>query len=126
MVKKVVTLTNPAREFGFATYVGQLFNIINTHHSGWLISPCLFFFFLFFLFFFFLASWLLASRISPSEEEEREEDMMGEEGKGSIRGWCSCGGEFSWATIGEFRTKGVENNHTGNPTVKPGRFNVAM
>jgi hypothetical protein len=27
---------------------------------------------------------------------------------------------------GEFGTKGVENNHTGNPLVKPGRFNVAM
>jgi hypothetical protein len=86
MVKKVVTLTKPTREFGLATYVSRLSNIINTSDNGWLIAPCLLCFFLFFLFLFFLASWLLASRLSPSEEEEREEDVMGEEGKGSTRG----------------------------------------
>jgi hypothetical protein len=43
MVKKVVTLTNPAREFGLVTYVGRLSNIINTHGSGWLIGPLLIF-----------------------------------------------------------------------------------
>jgi hypothetical protein len=43
MFKKVVTLTNPAREFGFVTYVGRIFNIIIPHDSGWLISPLLIF-----------------------------------------------------------------------------------
>jgi hypothetical protein len=43
MVKKVVTLTNIAREFGLVTYVDRISNIINTHNSGWLISPLLMF-----------------------------------------------------------------------------------
>ena len=46
MVKKVVTLTNPAREFGLVIYVGRIFNIINTHESVWLIPPLIIFHFL--------------------------------------------------------------------------------
>jgi hypothetical protein len=41
MVKKVVALTKTTMEFGLATYVGRLLNIINTHENGWLISPFL-------------------------------------------------------------------------------------
>jgi hypothetical protein len=81
MVKKVFTLTKNTREFGVVIYVSRFSNITNTHYSGCLISPRLFFFLLFFLFFFFLASYLLESRLSLGEKGEREKYMIGEEGK---------------------------------------------
>ena len=89
-------------------------------------SPLGDFFFLV-LFFFFLATWLLESRLSPGEVED-EDVEVGVEGErstlGSTRG-CSGGGtdELTADTIG---TKEVENNQTGNPTVNPGRDNVAI
>jgi hypothetical protein len=41
MVRKVVTLTNPVREFGLAAYVHRLSKIINAHDSGCLIFTLL-------------------------------------------------------------------------------------
>jgi hypothetical protein len=98
-------------------------------------DPCLSFFFLIFLFFFFLFTGLLALELSPDKEdetegniarEEGEEDLTGEEGEGSTWGWCSWVGVHVTEALTAFRITWVENNHTGNPIVRPRRLKVVM
>jgi hypothetical protein len=61
MVNKVVTITNPAREFGLVTYVGRILNSINSPDSGWLIAPFLIFLCVALPFLLFLLSLMITS-----------------------------------------------------------------
>jgi hypothetical protein len=99
------------------------------------LDPFLFFFLLFFLFFFFLFIELLAWEISLGKEDEMEEDLAseegdedltGEDGEGSTWGWCSWGEVLMTEALTAFGITWLENNHTGNPIVRPGRLKVVM
>ena len=84
-------------------------------------------FFFFVFFFFFLATWLLESRLSLGKLED-EDEGIGEEGERSTfeSTWCCSGGGVDGAVSETLESREVENNQIGNPSVKPGRDNVAI
>ena len=84
------------------------------------------FFFLVF-FFFFLATWVLESKISPGEVEDEDEETGKEGERSTFEPTCHfSGGGVDGMVTGTLETTEVENNQTGNPTVNPGRDNVAI
>ena len=84
-------------------------------------------FFFFVFFFFFLATWLLESILSQGEVEEEDEETGKEGEKSTLESKWRCSGGGDVCTEGGIlETIEVKNNQTGNPTVNPGRDNVAI